>query len=230
MQTIGLVGGMSWESSAAYYRALNLGTRERQGGLASPRLVMSAVDFAELTALEEAERWDQIGTLLADAARSVERGGADFLLLCTTTFHKVADQVADAVDIPLLHLGDVVADAAKAAGVSTIGVIGTTVAMSDGFLSGHFADRGLETVVPDAADHDWINTAIYEELVHGHVLDRTRRRVVEVIDQLWDRGAEGVLLGCTEIELLIKQSDVDLPVLPATTLHVDAALDRALGT
>jgi aspartate racemase len=229
MQTIGLVGGMSWESSAAYYRALNLGTRARLGGLASPRLVMSTVDFAELTELEDAERWDQIGTLLADAARAVERGGADFLLLCTTTFHKVADQVADAVDIPLLHLADVVAEACRTAGVGKVGLVGTTVSMSDPFLSERMASQGVEVLVPDPADHEWLNTAIYEELVHGHVLDRTRRRVVDLIDQLWDRGAEGALLGCTELELLVKQADVDLPVFPCTTLHVDAALDRALG-
>jgi aspartate racemase len=229
MQTIGLVGGMSWESSAAYYRALNLGTRARLGGLASPRLVMSTVDFAELTELEDAERWDQIGTLLADAARAVERGGADFLLLCTTTFHKVADQVADAVDIPLLHLADVVAEACRTAGVGKVGLVGTTVSMSDPFLSERMASQGVEVLVPDPADHEWLNTAIYEELVHGHVLDRTRRRVVDLIDQLWDRGTEGALLGCTELELLVKQADVDLPVFPCTTLHVDAALDRALG-
>lgn len=229
MQTIGLVGGMSWESSAAYYRDLNLGTRTRLGGLASPKLVMSTVDFAELTDLEEADRWDQIGTLLADAAVSVERGGAEFLLLCTTTFHKVADQVAAAVGIPLLHLADVVAEACQAAGVEKVALIGTTVAMSDGFFTSRMGGHGLDVIVPDASDFEWLNAAIYEELVHGHVLDRTRRRVVELIDQLWDQGAEGVLLGCTELELLIKQADVDLPVFPCTTLHVDAALDRALS-
>jgi aspartate racemase len=229
MQTIGLVGGMSWESSAAYYRDLNLGTRTRLGGLASPKLVMSTVDFAELTSLEDEERWDQIGTLLADAARGVERGGADFLLLCTTTFHKVADQVAEAVDIPLLHLADVVASAVQAAGISKVGFIGTSVAMSDGFFTSRMASHDLSVVLPDESDFEWLNTAIYEELVHGHVLDRTRRRVVELIEGLWDRGAEGVLLGCTELELLIKQADVDLPVFPCTTLHVEAALDRALA-
>ncbi len=229
MKTIGLVGGMSWESSAVYYRDLNLGVQKRLGGLASPRLVMSTVDFAELTELEDAERWDQVGTLLADAGRSVERGGADFLLLCTTTFHKVADQVAAAVDIPLLHLADVVADACAKAGVGRVAFIGTTVAMSDGFFTDRMASHGLEVLVPAASEHDWLNSAIYEELVHGHVLDRTRRRVVELIHQLWDAGAEGVLLGCTELELLIHQADVDLPVFPCTTLHVEAALDRALS-
>jgi aspartate racemase len=229
-RTIGLVGGMSWESSAVYYRDLNLGVRQRLGGLASPKLVMSTVDFAELTDLEEAERWDQVGVLLAEAARGVERAGADFLLLCTTTFHKVADQVAAAVDIPLLHLADVVADACREAGVTKVGFIGTAVAMSDGFFTDRMAGHGLEVVVPPASEHEWLNSAIYEELVHGSVLPRTRSRVVGLIDQLWDAGAEGVLLGCTELELLIKQADVDLPVFPCTTLHVEAALDRALGS
>src|SRR3954462_2042175 len=229
MKTIGLVGGMSWESSAVYYRERDLGVSKRVRGLASPKLVMSTVDFAELTELEDAERWDQIGVLLADAGRSVQSGGADFLLLCTTTFHKVADQVAAAVDIPLLHLADVVAEACRQAGVSRLAFIGTTVAMSDGFFTDRMASHGLEVLVPPASEHDWLNTAIYTELVHGHVLDHTRSRVVELIDGLWDAGAEGVLLGCTELELLIHQADVDLPVFPCPTLHVEAALDRALS-
>lgn len=229
MKTIGLVGGMSWESSAVYYRDLNLGVQDRVGGLASPKLVLTTVDFAEVTDLEDAEKWDQIGSLLASASQSVERAGADFLLLCTTTFHKVFDQVEAAVDVPVLHLADVVADACRAAGVSKVGFIGTQVAMSDGFFTDRMAGHGLEVIVPDASEHEWLNSAIYEELVHGHVLDRTRRRVVKLIDQLWDAGAEGVLLGCTELELLIKQADVDLPVFPCTSLHVNAALDRALS-
>ncbi len=229
MQTIGLVGGMSWESSEVYYRDLNLGVRDRLGGLSSPRLVLSTVDFAEVTALEDEERWQQIGELLADAARGVERAGADFLLLCTTTFHKVADQVEAAVDLPLLHLADVVAEEVRAQGVTTVGFIGTTVAMSDGFFTDRLARHGLETVVPDARHHEMLNSAIYDELVHGRVVDTTRRRVLGVIEELWDAGVGGVLLGCTELELLITQADCELPVYPCTTLHVTAALDRALA-
>ena len=229
MQTIGLIGGMSWESSSVYYRDLNLGVQQRLGGLSSPKLVLSTVDFAEVTDLEDAEKWDQIGNLLAEAGRGVERAGADFLLLCTTTFHKVADQVAAAVDIPLLHLADVVAEACREAGVTRVAFIGTTVAMSDGFFTDRMASHGLEVLVPPASEHDWLNSAIYDELVHGMALPRTRNRVVDLIHQLWDTGAEGVLLGCTELELLIHQADVDLPVFPCTTLHVEAALDRALG-
>jgi aspartate racemase len=229
MRTIGLIGGMSWESSAVYYRDLNRGVRERLGGLSSPKLVLSTVDFAEVTALEYQERWQQIGELLAEAARGVERGGADFLLMCTTTFHKVADQVEAAVQIPLLHLADVVADEVVATGVTKVGFIGTTVAMSDGFFTDRLAQHGLETVVPDASEHDWINSAIYDELVHGRVEDSTRRRVLGVMEQLWDAGAGGVLIGCTELELLVKQADAELPLFPCTSLHVDAALDRALA-
>lgn len=228
MQTIGLIGGMSWESSSVYYRDLNLGVQRRLGGLSSPKLVLSTVDFAEVSALEDEERWQQIGELLADAARGVERAGADFLLLCTTTFHRVADQVEAAVDIPLIHLADVVAEQVRSNGVTRVGFVGTKVAMSDGFFTDRLARRGLETVVPDARHHDWLNAAIYDELVHGKVIDETRRRVVGVIEELWDAGVGGVLLGCTELELLIKQADVELPVYPCTTLHVAAALDRAL--
>jgi len=229
VQTIGLVGGMSFESSLVYYRDLNVGVQERLGGLSSPKLVLSTVDFAELTALEYDERWDQIGDLLAQAARGVEQAGADFLLLCTTTFHKVADQVESAVGIPLIHLGDVVAQACLAQGVTKVGFIGTTVAMQDPFFSDRLARHGVEMIVPPEETHPMINAAIYDELVHGNVIDDTRRNVVGVTEEMWDRGAGGLLLGCTEIELLIKQADVELPVFPGTTLHVNAALDRALG-
>src|SRR3954469_11205788 len=163
MQTIGLVGGMSWESSEVYYRDLNLGVRHRLGGLSSPKLVLSTVDFAEVTTLEDTERWDQIGELLADAARGVERAGADFLLLCTTTFHRVADQVEAAVDIPLLHLADVVAAACLEQDATTVGFIGTKVAMSDGFFADRLATHGVTALMPAAEHHDWLNSAIYDE-------------------------------------------------------------------
>ena len=229
MQTIGLIGGMSWESSAVYYRDLNLGVQARLGGLSSPKIVLSTVDFAELTDLEDHERWDQVGELLAEAARGVERAGADFLLLCTTTFHKVAEAVAAAVDIPLLHLGDVVAQACLEGGHSTVGLIGTKVAMEDSFFVERLASHGVTVLVPDPRHHDTLNDAIYAELVHGNVVDATRRRVVAITEELWDAGAGAILLGCTELELLIRQPDIELPAIPCTTLHVQAALDRALG-
>ena len=228
MQTIGLVGGMSWESSAAYYEGLNRGVEQRVGGLASAKVVLASVDFAEVTALEEQERWDEVADVLVRAARGVEAAGADFLVLCTTTFHRVADQVADAVGIPLLHLADVVADACRAEGVTEVGFIGTTFAMSRSFFIDRIASHGLTVHVPDERHHDTVNRIIYEELVHGKVLDSSRRTLVALIDELWDAGAGAVILGCTELELLVRQADADIPVLPCTTHHVAAALDRAL--
>ena len=220
---------MSWESSAVYYRDLNLGVQQRLGGLSSPRLVLSTVDFAEVTHLEDEERWQQIGELLADAARGVERAGADFLLLCTTTFHKVADQVEAAVGIPLIHLADVVARACQERGLSTVGLLGTSFVMQQPFFLDRLASHGLRVVVPEQRHHDTVDEIIYGELVHGKVHDASRSTVVRIIDELWDAGAEGVILGCTELELLVKQADCEIPVFPSTSLHVVAALDAALA-
>lgn len=229
MQTIGLVGGMSWESSAAYYKLLNQGVEARLGGFHSASTVMASVDFSLVTALQQQERWDDVAEILAKAARGVEAAGADFLMLCTTTFHRVAEQVESAIDIPLLHLGDVVAEEVKSHGIETVALVGTTFAMSRTFFTDRIASHGLEVVVPPEETHDAINRVIYDELVHGKVLDSSRKGAVKLIDRLWENGAGGVILGCTELELLVKQSDVDVPVFPCTTLHVKAALDRALA-
>lgn len=228
MLTIGLVGGMSWESSLEYYRLLNTGVEERLGGLHSARCVMSSIEFAELTALQEAERWDEVGALLADAARGVQAAGADLLLMCTTAFHRVADQVEAAIDIPFLHLADVVARAAKAKGLTKIGLLGTEFTMSRDFFADRIATHGLDVVVPEDRHHPTVNRIVYDELVHGKVLDPSRTTVVGIIDELWDAGAQGVILGCTELEMLVHQADSELPVFPCTTLHVNAALDLAL--
>jgi aspartate racemase len=227
--SIGLVGGMSWESSLQYYLLLNQRVEERLGGLHSARLVLSSVEFAELTELQEAERWDDVAALLAEAARGVEAAGADLLLMCTTAFHTVADKVESAVSIPFVHLADVVAQACTARGLTTVGLLGTTFAMQRPFFVDRLASHGLRVVVPDERRHDAINQIIYNELVHGKVLDSSRTTVVKVIDELWDAGAQGVILGCTELELLVKQADCEIPVFPCTTLHVEAALDRALA-
>ena len=227
MQTIGLLGGLSWESSAAYYQALNLGVEARLGGLSSARTIMASVDFAEVNALQEQERWDEVATILVTASQGVERAGADFLLLCTTTFHRVADQVEAAIGIPVLHLADVVAEAVKAQGLDSVGFIGTTFAMSRSFFTERLASHGLTVHVPAERHHEAINRVIYDELVHGKVLDTSRRTVVGLIEELWDAGAGGLILGCTELELLVHQADSELPLFPCTTLHVAAALDRA---
>ncbi len=220
---------MSWESSVEYYKLLNTGVEARLGGLHSAKTVMSSIEFAELTELQRAERWDDVAALLAGAARGIEAAGADMLLMCTTSFHKVADEVEAAVDIPLLHLGDVVALAAKERGLTRIGLIGTAFTMSRDFFTDRIASHGLEVVVPDERHHETVNRIVYDELVHGKVLDTSRSTVVGLIDELWDAGAQGVILGCTELELLVKQADSELPVFPCTTLHVEAALDRALS-
>lgn len=229
MQIIGLIGGMSWESSAAYYAQLNRGVEERLGGLHSARIAMASVDFAEVTEQQDREDWDAVAATLSRAGRAMEQAGADFLLLCTTTFHRVAEQVEAAVDIPLVHLGDVVAKAALEHGVETVGFVGTTFSMSRRFFTDRIASHGLNVITPYSEDHAEVNRIIYEELVHGQVEDSSRRTVTKLIDQLWAAGAGAVVLGCTELELLVDQSDVEVPLLPCTTLHVEAALDRALG-
>ncbi|WP_121257945.1 aspartate/glutamate racemase family protein [Nocardioides ferulae] len=229
MQTIGLIGGMSWESSAVYYEALNRGVEDRLGGLSSARTVLSSVDFAEVTRLQREERWDEVAALLTEAARGVERAGAEFLLLCTTTFHRVAEQVEAAIDIPLLHLADVVADACRAEDVESVAFLGTSFAMSRSFFTDRLASHGLQVLVPEERHHETVDRIIYDELVHGKVDDGSRRTVLAVIEELWDAGAGGVVLGCTELELLVRQADSDVPVFPCTTLHVSAALDRALA-
>lgn len=220
---------MSWESSLEYYKLLNRGVENRLGGLHSARIVLSSMDFAELTELQRAERWDDVAALLAEAATGVAAGGADLLLMCTTSFHMVADQVEAAVDIPFLHLGDVVAAACKARNLGQVALIGTAFTMQRDFFTDRIASHGLEVLVPDERHHEAINAIIYGELVHGKVLDASRKTIVSVIEELWDAGAQGVILGCTELELLVKQADSELPVFPCTTLHVEAALDRALS-
>ena len=229
MLSIGLVGGMSWESSLVYYKLLNLGVEQRLGGLHSARTVMSSVEFHELTELQRAGRWDDVAAVLADAARGLEAAGADVLLMCTTAFHTVADQVEAAVGIPFLHLADVVARACTARGLTSVGLVGTSYTMQQPFFVDRLASHGLQVVVPDPDRHEAIDRIIYGELVHGKVLDASRTTVVGVIDELWDAGAQGVILGCTELELLVKQADCELPVFPSTTLHVEAALDHALA-
>ena len=228
VRTIGLVGGMSWESSAEYYKLLNTGVEERLGGLHSAKLVMSSVEFAELTDLQRQERWDDVAEILSSAAVGVEAAGADVLLLCTTAFHRVAEQVEAAVSIPVLHLADVVAEAIKAQDLETVAFLGTAFSMGRSFFTARLESHGLRVVTPATEHHETLDRIIYDELVHGRVLDSSRRRVVGLIGTLWDQGAEGVILGCTELEALIKQPDSELPLFPCTTLHVQAALDRAL--
>lgn len=220
---------MSWESSAVYYRLLNQGVETRVGGLSSAKVVLSSVEFAELTALQREERWDEVAELLCATATRVQAAGADLLLLCTTSFHLVAEQIEAAVTIPVLHLADVVAEAVKAQELSTVGFLGTAFTMSRSFFTERLESHGITVITPAVEHHEAVDRIIYDELVHGRVEDSSRRTVVGIIEQLWDQGAEGVILGCTELEALIKQADADLPLFPVTSLHVSAALDRALA-
>lgn len=220
---------MGWESSLVYYELLNRGVEDRLGGLHSARCVLSSVEFSELTALQAEERWDEVAEILSRAAQGVEAAGANFLLMCTTAFHRVAEQVESAVGIPLLHLADVVAGNILGHGLSTVALLGTEFTMSRTFFTTRLETHGLTVLVPPANEHPELNRIVYEELVHGWVLDSSRRFVVGQIERLWDAGAQGVILGCTELELLVKQADSELPVFPCTSLHVAAALDRALA-
>ena len=229
MRRIGLLGGMSWESSAEYYRLLNVLVRERLGGLASAECLLYSVNFAEIEAMQVEGRWEDAGARLAAAARSLEAGGADLVVLCTNTMHKVADTVAEALTVPLLHLGDTTAHAVRRAGLSTVGLLGTAFTMEQVFYRDRLASHDLTVLVPDADDRALVHRVIYEELCLGVVRPESRAAYVAVIDRLAAAGAEGVVLGCTEIELLIDQDDVDLPVFPTTRLHVEAALDAALA-
>ncbi|MBC9822647.1 aspartate/glutamate racemase family protein [Terrabacter sp. MAHUQ-38] len=228
MRLIGLLGGMSWESSAEYYRLANELVRERVGGLASARLLLHSVDFADVERLQAEDRWDEAGQLLAAAAAGLEAGGAELLVLCTNTMHKVAPAVEDAVTIPLLHIGDVTAEAVRAAGVGRVGLLATAYTMEQSFLRERLAGHGLTVLVPDAEDRALVHRVIYEELCLGVVTDESRQAYREVIGRLVAAGAEGVILGCTEIELLVDQTDAAVPVFPTTRLHVEAAVDAAL--
>jgi aspartate racemase len=227
--TIGMLGGMSWESSAQYYRLANELVRERLGGLHSARCVLYSVDFAEIERLQADGRWDDAGALLAAAARQVEAAGADLLVLCTNTMHKVADQIAAAIGIPLLHLADATATTVRAAGLRTVGLLGTAFTMEQDFYRDRLASHGLTVVVPDAEDRAVVHSVIYDELCRGIVTETSRAAYVAVIDRLVAAGAEGVVLGCTEIELLIGPDDVGVPIFPTTRLHVEAAVERALA-
>jgi aspartate racemase len=219
---------MSWESSAEYYRLLNVLVRERVGGLASAECLLYSVNFAEIEAMQVEGRWEDAGVRLAEAARSLEAGGAELVLLCTNTMHKVADVVASAVSVPLLHLGDTTAEAVRRAGLATVGLLGTGFTMEQAFYRERLESHGLSVLVPDADDRALVHRVIYEELCLGIVRPESRAAYLAVIERLAGAGAEGVVLGCTEIELLIGQDDVDLPVFPTTRLHVEAALDAAL--
>jgi aspartate racemase len=225
VRTIGLIGGMSWESTAEYYRLANVLTRERRGGLHSARCLIFSVDFADIAPLQKAGDWDAAGELLAAGARSLEAAGADLILICTNTMHIVADQVQDAVGIPLLHIVDVTARAVLDANLRTVGLLGTAFTMEQPFYRDRIESHRVRLVVPGTADRAEIHRIIYDELCLGIIREESRQAYRDIIARLVANGAEGVILGCTEIELLIGAADSPVPVFPTTHLHIAAALE-----
>jgi len=229
MRIIGLLGGMSWESSVEYYRIVNEQVRERLGGLHSAHCVLYSVDFAEIERLQVSGQWDEAGKRLLAAATALQEAGAEVLVLCTNTMHKVVDVLIEGLDIPVLHLADTTADAVRAAGLDRVGLLGTAFTMEQDFYAGRLAEHGLDVLVPETGERADVHRIIYEELVVGIVTEPSRQRYREVIDALVARGAQGVILGCTEIELLVGPADSPVPVFPTTRLHAVAAVDHALS-
>ncbi len=230
MKTIGLIGGMSWESSAVYYQLINRKVQQTLGGLHSARTLMYSVDFDEIAALQREGNWAEIERLMIDAARRLAAGGAEMVLICANTVHIVADAVANSVDIPLIHIGDAVGEAIKMAGFKKVGLLGTRYTMEMDFLKNRLSERfGIETIIPDESDRDRVHTIIYDELVKGQIKDDSRKTYLEIIDRLTANGAEGIILGCTEIPLLVGQQDTSAVLFDTTRLHAERAVEFALS-
>ena len=231
MKTVGLLGGMSWESTAPYYRTINRLVGERLGGLHSAKIALYSVDFHEIEEFQHAGRWSEAGAILVAAARGLQRAGADFLVLCTNTMHKVAPQLEAAVDIPLLHIADATATRIKTAGLGRLGLLGTRFTMEEEFYRGRLEDRhGLEILVPAAEQRATVHRIIYDELCRGSVLEESRAVYQQIVSGLIHQGAEGVILGCTEIGLLLRPQDADAPLFDTAEIHAEEAARYALAT
>lgn len=229
MKTIGLIGGMSWESSIEYYRIINETAKEKLGGLHSAKSLMVTVDFAEIEKLQHTDRWEEAGQVLVKCAQDLERGGADFIVLCTNTMHKLADQITAGVKIPFLHIADATAEQIRAAGIKRIGLLGTRFTMEHDFYKGRLIENyGLDVLIPEKADRDIVHRVIYEELVQGKIVEASRDEYRRIMKDLLSKGAEGIILGCTEIELLVKEGDCKAPLFPTTRIHAVAAVEKAL--
>lgn len=228
MKTIGLIGGMSWESSLEYYRIINEETKKRLGGLHSAKSLMYSVDFAEIEALQHKGEWETATHMMIDAAKHLENGGADFVLICTNTMHKMAKDVENAISIPLLHIADPTAEAIKAQGLTNVALLGTKYTMEQDFYKGRLTDKfGLSVIIPSDTDRQTIHDTIYGELCLGEIRPKSKQQFIDIIQRLEQNGAQGIILGCTEIGLLINQKDTALPVFDTTRLHAIAAVDKA---
>lgn len=227
---IGMLGGMSWKSSAEYYRLINEGVRDRLGGLHSARCLMWSFDFDDIAVLQRDDRWEEAAGLMVEAAQRLERGGADFLVICTNTMHKAYPQIRAAVGLPLLHIADPTAEAIRRAGLATVGLIGTRFTMEQAFYRDRLRGHGLEVLTPPPADRELVHRVVYEELCRGRVLDASRAAYRRVMADLVARGAQAVILGCTEFGMLLRAGDApDIPRVDTTELHCQAAVDWMLG-
>lgn len=229
MQTIGLLGGMSWESTELYYRWINELVKEKLGGLHSAKIVLVSVDFQEIETLQHEGRWDEAGAALAKAGQQIEAAGADFLLICTNTMHKVAPQIEAAIHIPILHLADATAVRIQQQGLTKVGLLGTRFTMEQDFYRGRLEQHGLEVIIPPAADRAIVHGVIYNELCLGQVQDASRQEFLRIIDNLHAQGAEGIIEGCTEIVMLVQQQHTAVPLFDTTAIHAETAVNRALG-
>ena len=230
MKTIGLLGGMSWESTASYYRIINDEIKRRLGGLHSAQIVLYSLDFQGIENLQHQDRWDEAADILIDGARRIESAGADFLLICTNTMHKVAGRVESEIDIPLLHIADATGRQIHNRGFNKVALLGTRFTMEQAFYRGRLEERfDLEVLVPDEAERELVHRVIYDELCLGSIRQTSREQFVGIIGGLADRGAEAVILGCTEIALLVDQKDTSMPLLDTTRIHAIAAVDAALS-
>jgi aspartate racemase len=229
MKTVGLLGGMSWVSTVPYYRIINETVNAELGGLHSARILLASIDFHEIEALQHAGQWEDAGRLLAKAARNLERGGADFLILCTNTMHCVAEQIEAAIDIPLLHIADATAAAVAAARISRVGLIGTRFTMEERFYKSRLTEKhGLDVIIPDANERATIHEVIYAELCRGDIRERSQATFIAIAASLVGRGAEGIILGCTEVGMLLGADDVEVPVFDTCRIHAEMAARQSL--
>jgi len=230
MKTIGMLGGMSWESSIEYYRIINQTIKEKLGGLHSAQSLMYSVDFAEIETLQSEGRWDEATQTMIEVARRVEAGGADFIIICTNTMHKMADEIEAAIGIPLLHIADATAGAIKAHGLGKVGLLGTKFTMEEDFYRGRLVrQHGLEVLIPEAEDREIVHRVIYDELVLGEIKADSREAYKQIIEKLIAAGVQGIILGCTEIGLLVKAGDSRVPLFDTALIHAVSAVEYALS-
>jgi aspartate racemase len=230
MKTIGLIGGLSWESSKEYYRIINETVNERLGGLHSAKCILYSLDFAESREIQQTKGWDGLTKVLIDAAQRLEAAGADIVLICTNTMHKSVPEIQREIHVPVLHIADATAEKVLGKGLKKVGLLGTKMTMEEDFYKGRIGERfGIDVLVPDKDERDFIERVIFDELCVGKMNASSKKRLKEIVGKLVDNGAEGIILGCTEIPLLIKQEDVNVPVFDTTEIHAKAAVEFALG-